>query len=235
MMRHLQNLMFLISNLLLVHKRGPNQIWKNRVIYLPKWKNESQIGEKKKTTRQQKIYVDQQLCLLTETKFYTIITRSLKWKKEIWQSKREHHLGADSYNVFKWISKHIFLGKLVEQMGPKLLCLLNPEKPLSEWGNSPNRTMRAQERTVIGKLTESANSGIGSGNLYSAALQMWFRNEAENERGDSCAFLLIVEESCSLIPPPSKTDELRWKARRGEEEEKGEHGSSFEEMRDLLQ
>lgn len=28
-----------------------------------------------------------------------------------------------------------------------------------------------------GKLTATANSGIGSGNLYSAALQMWFGKE----------------------------------------------------------
>lgn len=123
-------------------------------------------------------------------------------------------------------------------MSPELLCLLNPEKILSDSGNSPTKTMKAQERPVIGKLTESANSGIGSGNLYSAALQMWFRNETENERGDTCAFLLIVAESCSLIPPPNKTDELRWKARleeAAEEEEKGEHGSSFEEMWNLIQ
>lgn len=126
---------------------------------MKKWITNRGGGGGGEATRQQKIYVDQQLCLLTEIKFYTIITRSLKWKKEIWQSKREHHLGADSYNVFKWISKHIFLGKLVEQMGPKLLCLLNPEKPLSESGNSPNRTMRAQERTVIGKLYRISKFG----------------------------------------------------------------------------
>ena len=44
------------------------------------------------------------------------------------------------------------------------------------------------------RLTESANSGIGSGNLYSAALQIWFVKEEESESGKLCGFLVNEEE-----------------------------------------
>lgn len=44
------------------------------------------------------------------------------------------------------------------------------------------------------RLTASANSGIGSGNLYSAALQIWFVKEEESESGTICGFLLNEEE-----------------------------------------
>ena len=44
------------------------------------------------------------------------------------------------------------------------------------------------------RLTESANSGIGSGNLYSAALQTWFVKEEESESGKLCGFLVNEEK-----------------------------------------
>lgn len=77
-----------------------------------------------------------------------------------------NYLSADPYNLFNRVLIYIFLGELIQEMGPELLCLLNPKTTNSIKFDSlgKNKTGCVKKR-----LTASAKSGIGSGNLYSAA------------------------------------------------------------------
>lgn len=60
-------------------------------------------------------------------------------------------------------------------MSPELLGLLNRKETISRHFE----IIHLHERPEGGELTATANSGIGSGNLYSAALQIWFPKEEE--------------------------------------------------------
>ena len=72
------------------------------------------------------------------------------------------------------------------------------------------------------RLTESANSGIGSGNLYSAALQIWFVKEEESESGKLCGFLVNEEEGYEQEHMYPKPLELLYGDEEEEEEEEQE-------------
>lgn len=131
-------------------------------------------------------------------------------------------------------------------MGLKLFSLLNQDVKLKHGAAQVYIIQHTKEKAarMIGiELTATANSGIGSGNLYSAALQMCLL-------GCVCALLMIEEEGCrseeylrliSFNWPNAKKvveekeEEKLGRSERGGREEKGEHISNFEEKRALLQ